>query len=344
VSDPGRGPTGRGSPGPAQRPARDIDVAPPRGPVPLSRGAPERKLRRVDRYDRRAEVTAFETLTPTGTVHISFRVIDDQPFTFNPGQFIGIRANVPGFGVRKTPYCIISPPTGDRTFRLLIRLVPEGPLSYYLGRLKVGDVISFRGPTGRSMIPKEPDSQLMLLATGVGVGPFLSLAHHLLPQGFGRPIRLFWGLRVQQDICLLDELDEIARRYDNFSYQISLSQPPQGWTGLRGRLTESVPPLLETLGGKHFYLVGNGAMIEDVRAALSDLGVSKQLIYEEPYFNSKYRAEPAAVERIRRRFVAHDLPSPLAEREAMEREFIGRREAQQASAPELGQVIARGDA
>ena len=305
--------------------AEDIDVEAPKLEYPLSRGAPERKIGRVDRYDRRAEVTAYETLTPTGTVRISFRVVDDRVFEFRPGHFVGIQADVGREGVRKTPYCIISPPTPERTFRLLVRLVPEGPLSQYLGALRVGDVIRFRGPVGRSMIPKEEETELVLLATGVGLGPFLSLAEHLYPQGFDRPMRLYWGLRLQEDICLLDELEALAHRYPRFSYRISLSQPPEGWRGLRGRLTESVPPLLETLGGKHYYLVGNGAMIEEMSNALSDMGVVKQLIYEEPYFNTRHKADPEIVAQIRERFVATDLTSPLAHRQALEREMLQRR-------------------
>ncbi len=301
----------------------DIEVQAPEQPYPLSRGAPERKLVRVDRYDRRAEVTAYETLTPTGTVRISFRVIDDREFNFKPGQFIGIQADVTKDGPRKTPYCIISPPTEERTFRLLVRLVPEGPLSQYLGALRAGDVIPFRGPVGRSMVPKEQDTELILLATGVGVGPFLSLAEHLLSQGFERRMRLFWGLRLQEDICLLDELEGLAR-HPAFSYQITLSQPPPAWRGLRGRLTETVPGLLETLGGKHYYLVGNGAMIEEMTEALSDLGVFKHLMYEEPYFNARYKADAKTLAEIRERFVARDLVSPLAHREALERELVQR--------------------
>lgn len=295
--------------------APDIDVALPRG-VPLSRGAPERKLRRVDRYDRRAEVTAYETLTGTGTVRVSFRVIDDKPFVFSPGQFVGIQADVPGYGVRRTPYCIVSAPNTERTFQLLIRLVPEGPLSYYLGSLKVGEVIKFRGPTGRSMVPKETGTELVLLATGVGVGPFLGLVPHLASQGVDRRIRLYWGLRLVEDICLTDELDQLTRDYPAFSYRISLSQPPAGWDGLRGRLTETVPPLLESLGDKHFYLVGNGAMLEELEWVLSDLGVHKTLIYEEAYFNGRYRADPKVLAEIRQRFVASDLFSPYAHQEA----------------------------
>lgn len=129
------------------------------------------------------------------------------------------------------------------------------------------------------MAPKEEGTELVFLATGVGIGPLLGLTEHLISEGFDRPIRFYWGLRLLEDVCLLEELDDLARRYPGFGYQISLSRPPPGWTGLRGRVTESVPALLSSLGNKHFYLVGNGAMIEELHAALSDLGVDQQLIY-----------------------------------------------------------------
>lgn len=302
-----------------ERPTRlapDIDVLPPEGPIPLSRLAPERALRRVNRYDRRAAVTGYERLTATRTVRISFLVIDDQPFTFEPGQFVGIQADVPGAGVRRSPYCIVSPPNPDRTFQLLVRLVPEGPLSYYLGSLGIGDTIAFRGPSGRLMAPKEGDEDLLLIATGVGVGPFLGLVEHLGRQGSTRTVRLFWGLRLADDICLVDELDDLQRRHPWFRYQISLSQPPPGWKGLRGRVTESVPPLLATLAHQRYYLVGNGAMVEELAAVLSDLGVDRRYIYEEVYFNVRYRPDPAALTAIRNRFRATDLFSPYAHREA----------------------------
>ncbi len=290
--------------------APDIAASPSRARFPLSRGAPERKLRRVDFYDRRAEVTAYEALTATETVRISFRVVDDQPFSFVPGQFVGIQADIKGYGWRRTPYCIVSPPNDERTFQLLIRLVPQGPLSYYLGRLRPGDVIAFRGPLGRCMVPKTSDEELILFATGVGIGPFLSLAHVLREQGYEKPVRLYWGLRLVQDICLLDQLDDLVATFPQFSYEITLSQPPPDWTGLRGRITETIPPKLTTLGGKRFYLVGNGAMIEEMTLALSDLGVDRTSIYQEAFFNARHKPDPRSLEETRSRFVANDLFSP----------------------------------
>lgn len=291
--------------------SQDIDVVVPEGSLPVSRGALERRLERVNRYDRRAVVTGYRPLTSTGTVTISFKVVDDEPFRFAPGHFIGIRAELPEWGVRISPYCIMSPPGDDRTFQLIVRLVPEGPLSCYLAALRAGDVISFRGPLGRTMVPKEDDTDLVLLATGVGIGPVLSLAHHLLGHGFSRRFQVFWGLRQEEDICLQDELDALVRSHGNFSYEISLSRPSPGWRGHRGRLTETVPQLVDEVDGKHFYLIGNGAMIEEVRVALSELGVSRKLIYEERYFNVRYKAHPETVARIREGFVARDLDSPL---------------------------------
>ncbi|MFN2504404.1 MAG: ferredoxin--NADP reductase [Acidimicrobiales bacterium] len=294
------------------RTARDIDIRLPDRSFPVSRGASERQLQRVDRYDRRARVTDFETLTETGTIRITFQVTDDEPFEFRPGYFVGIQAVVPEVGTCRSPYCIVSLPNPQRTFQLLIRLVPEGPLSYYLAGLRPGDEIAFRGPSGRSMAAKVGDEELVLLATGVGVGPIIPFVEELGRQGFQRPVHLYWGLRLPEDICLVDELDGLVGRYPFFEYQISLSRPPEGWTGSSGRLTETVPPLLPTLSGKRFYFVGNGAMIEEMSTVLSDLGVDRQFIYEEVYFNVRYRADPTVLATIRDAFSASDLFAPHA--------------------------------
>ncbi|MBW3610635.1 MAG: hypothetical protein KY438_03785 [Actinobacteria bacterium] len=297
-----------------QRLASDIDILPPQGAFPVSRGAPERKLGRVNRYDRRATLVERRVLCP-GTLGLTFEVIDSEPFHFLPGYFIAIRADDETLGKRRSPYCITSPPDGGRRFRLLLRLV-HGELSGHLGSLDLGDVISFRGPSGQSMIPKDDERALLLLATGVGIGPFLSLLPYLLELGFDQPVRLFWGLRHLDDLCLVDELEALTDTYANFEYRISLSQPPPNWDGLCGRVTESVPQLLETLGGTRYYLVGNGAMIEEMTDVLSDLGVNRRDVYREAYFNVRYRAQPATLAEIRARFVATDLFSPFTHIEA----------------------------
>jgi len=277
-------------------------------------GAAEGRWFGSSRYRRRARVAAVTPLTRTGTVRLSLEVVDGEPFHFDPGQFVGIEAHFDGLGYRRSPYCILSVPSDRPTFDLVVRVVPEGPLSQRLATLRIGDEVAFRGPTGRSMIPRDDSRELVLFATGTGVAPLFSLAGHLLAGGYARPISLWWGLRLADDICLTAELDELTDAHPNFSYDVSLSRPPSDWAGLRGRVGESVPPRLATLGGKFFYLVGNGAMLEEMSLALSDMGVVEKFIYREPFFAGTHVADPDVVAGIRERFVATDLYSAYAHR------------------------------
>ncbi len=270
------------------------------------------RAQRSRHYDRRAELIERTELNATGTVRLTFRVADGRPFVFFPGYFVSVESEVEGVGYHHSPYCILSRPGQAPVFQLIVRLVRGGERSAYLGSLEVGDLLAFRGPGGHSMLPRTSTSELVLLGTGVGVGPLLALAGELLDASYPLPIRLFWGLRLIEDVCLVDELEDLAASYPNFSYRISLSQPPPGWSGLRGRLTESVPGLLGTLATSEFRLVGNGAMTEEMATALGDAGVGKEVIYREAYFNGKHKPERTTLDAIRKRFVASDLLAPSA--------------------------------
>lgn len=261
----------------------------------------------VSRYDRKAVVVGTEWLTTTGTVRIAFQIIDDHPFDFSAGQWLALEDEVPGVGPRRSPYCIYSPPSDDGRFDLLIRVLPDGPLSQHLASLEIGYPINFRGPRGRPILPKAHDENLVMLATGVGIAPLYSLLGYLMRVGETRPVRLYWGLRLTDDICLIDELDELVAGLADFSYAISLSQPPPDWAQLRGRLTETVPALVPKLGGTRFYLCGNGAMVEEIEMAIVSLGVDRTSIFEEKFFNLKHLPERSTMEAIRARFVADDL-------------------------------------
>jgi len=287
---------------------------------------------RASHYNRRAELIGRTLLNSTGTVRLTFQVVDDRPFVFFPGYFVSVQSDIAGSGYRHSPYCILSRPGQAPLFELIVRLVDGGLRSDYLGSLEVGDLLAFRGPGGHSMLPKVPNLDLVLLATGVGIGPLYSLASELLAASSQRTIRLFWGLRLIDDICLLDELEALAADYPNFSYRISLSQPVPGWTGLRGRLTETVPALLGTLGATEFRLVGNGAMTEEMASALGDMGVGEEVIYREAYFNGRHQADPGVLAAIHSRFVASDLLAPAAldavDLFRLERPLGGNRKAQ----------------
>ncbi len=256
-------------------------------------------------------MTAVETLTTTGTVRLAFEVVDDEPFDFVPGQFVAIDMTDAAHGYRRSPYCLMDGSETERRFELLVRRVHAGPVSVFLSELRVDDLVGFRGPSGHSMLLGEDHLDLVMIATGVGVSPCYCLLRHLDLLGTNRAVRLFWGLRLESDICLVPELERVAATNPEFGYAISLSRPSDEWRGLRGRVTESVPSLLERLADTCFFLVGNGAMVAEMSQALLNLGVRRERIYEESFFDHRFRPSAETVARIEARFVAHDIERPI---------------------------------
>ena len=159
----------------------------------------DQRWTRTSRADRLARVAGADLVATTGTVRLTFEVVDDRPFAFTPGQFVGMEYAVERLGYRRSPYCLLSA-TPDRRFELLVRVVEGGTVSRYLGSLRVGDEVGFRGPTGRSMVPRDLTRHIVMLAPGVGVAPSYFLARSLLREGFAPPIDLYWGLRLADDL------------------------------------------------------------------------------------------------------------------------------------------------
>lgn len=81
---------------------------------------------------RRARVTGKRVLCPTGTVYLSFEILDGETFAFEPGQFVAIDMNHPEFGYKRSPYCIASPVSRPERFDLLVSIIPDGPVSVFL--------------------------------------------------------------------------------------------------------------------------------------------------------------------------------------------------------------------
>ena len=215
-------------------------------------GARRDRQIKTARLPRRAPLIRRGDLTETGTILLTFAVTDDEQFGFAPGQFVAIDQEHPTLGYRRSPYCLYGASVVDRTFELLVRIVPQGPVSIFLGQLEIGDLVSFRGPSGHSMIPKEPETHLVLIATGVGLGPCRLLLRYLKQEEPTRKVTLYWGLRLESDICLLDELIALERAMTDFDWNITLSAGTEEWPPLKGRVTETVPPILDTLADKHF--------------------------------------------------------------------------------------------
>ncbi len=216
-------------------------------------------------------------------IFFQFELIEPHRIAFQAGQYILLE--IPTTPQKKA-YSLTSAPRLEHAIQLLIEIVPGGRASTYLLNMQIGDQISFYAPVGEFVIQEEvlgSSEPLVLIATGTGLAPLRSmLLDQLRTRETKRPIKLHWGMRTAGDLFWLDYFEELRKNYPNFTYDITLSQAPEGWTLCKGRVTNCLS-VHELLPQAQYYICGNPKMIEDVMAILTERGVEAGHLHHEKF-------------------------------------------------------------
>lgn len=203
---------------------------------------------------------------------------------FEPGQFVNLALPAGAGELVRRPYSLASAPGASP--EVLLTCVEGGALSPRLCALAVGEpVLVERRAQGfftASWLP--PARELWLVATGTGLGPYLSLLRAgVLWDRFERVV-VVHGVRWRAHLAHRAELTELAaRRGGQLSYAPLVSREPGDAEVISGRITAAVGSgELEARVGlelapdrAHVMLCGNPAMIEELGTVLSDRGLTR---------------------------------------------------------------------
>jgi NAD(P)H-flavin reductase len=244
-------------------------------------------------------------LVATGSMWIKLEATDKLPAAFEPGHVLGLGVPVDQ-GHMRHAYTISRADPESRQFEHLYRVIPGGRMTPHLAALPAGSDMFFHGPfhTPIQQEIRAAAERIVLIATGTGIGPVFGYAEKALKEGESRPLTLYAGFHAESDMCLIDELEALARKYQNFAWHFTISHPSSLWRGLKGRVTDCVPAEIDTfnLDTYHFHLVGNGEMVHVMRKALHHSGVSPERVSIETYFNHYAQPPDAEVHRLAARF------------------------------------------
>lgn len=238
-----------------------------------------------------AEVVAVLDLTHD-VKEIRLKLIDPPYLDFTAGQYITIEITemkpdrVTGVltpHLKNRPYSIVSSPKERSEIILCTNRVGNGPGSSRLHALKPNDLLDYFVPMSYFKVHEEDTTALLFVATGTGIGPLKSMIAHLLQSQCHRPILLYWGLRMEEDLYYQEELKAWSEVYPHFQYVTTLSQPSPAWQGMRGRVT-GIIKRMEKVDNLSAYLCGNGEMIREVREILLSKGMEKKSIHFEKFF------------------------------------------------------------
>ncbi len=205
---------------------------------------------------------------------------------FVPGQYVNLFVEVDGLWTSR-PMSISAPSRADGTMELTIKRKPGGFVSgHLLDALQVGDQLQISGPEGDFQHQRVRDGEdLVFIAAGSGVTPFMGMLEDLLERRPGARVGLLYGSRSAEEIIFRDRLEALAARHPRLRLRCALSAPAPGWDGERGRI--DLPMIRrfldgEALTGKTFFVCGPAEMERATTHALEELGVSQGRIRVEP--------------------------------------------------------------
>lgn len=199
-------------------------------------------------------------------------------FTFKPGQFIFIR--FPRFEGYKElfPFSLSSDPS-QRTLRVSIKQSGDFTTNN-IPQLKKGDIAIIMGPYGTfGKRFLKHDKDMIWIAGGIGITPFLSLAKHESIHPSGRNIHLIWIIKNKSDAFHDQELIAEMKRNPRFSYTHWFSDK-------QGRIT--CENIVDIVGGKKqltnrlIFMCGPPAMMYSLSKGLHKMNIPyRHIIFED---------------------------------------------------------------
>lgn len=213
---------------------------------------------------------------------------------FKAGQFLTIRTIPQGSeqGVIRT-YTLSSGP-GETYYRISVKREAKGNISKALhDKLCIGDTIEAKAPRGEFFIDDLEKRPAVLLGGGVGITPMISMAAHLVREGFRtrnkRLLTIFHASQTTAERAFSKDFRNLEKTSGgNIRYYSIISKPDEAekagfdFDGAGHIDAEMIRQTLP-LDDYDFYLCGPATFMQALYDAIRSLGVRDTRIFAEAF-------------------------------------------------------------
>ncbi len=237
------------------------------------------------------------------SIRVAFDVPDElrSEYEFLAGQHLPFQITVDGKKMRRT-YSICST-QGEWPLEIGIRVQPGGQFSEFAAhQLAVGDVIDAMPPSGQFHIELDAKNakDYVGFAAGSGITPILSMIKSIMAHEPDSRFILFYGNRKQTTTMFIEDLYALKNLYpERLQLNFVFSQEEQEFETMVGRLDgDKVRDLYQHFGAglraTDCFVCGPDSMIQDVTAALVDLGMDEAHVHSERFGVPRKGVKPKA--------------------------------------------------
>jgi ferredoxin-NADP reductase len=222
------------------------------------------------------------------TVLLSLRKpANSRVFSYQPGQYAVISYHRHGRPTPSRCFSIVTSPTDPDILQFSMRV--RGHFTSGVAELKPGDRVTVRGPFGGFVMEPIVDTDVVMLAGGIGITPFMSMTRYAAAVASGIRLTLYYSCAVQEDIPFLDELTRLAQTNPDFTLIFVIGTGPVdkliGVQAAAGRIT---PELLDSqLASRYsratFFICGPPPFMTGMIKTLQGRGVLMPQIVTEAF-------------------------------------------------------------
>jgi len=199
---------------------------------------------------------------------------------FLAGQYIDILLE----DGRHRSFSIANAPHDDKFLELHIRLVENGQFTpKVFNSMQNKDLLRIEGPHGSFFFHEDSNKDIMLVAGGTGFAPIKGIIEHLISEQVTRPVYLYWGVRTEADLYMLELAEKWAAEQTNIQFVAVLSDADDQWTGRTGYVHDAVLADFDDLSVFDVYACGPPAMIKSAELGFQEKGMSKNQFFYDSF-------------------------------------------------------------